>query len=181
VLLEFLDCERLAPNSISSEFSLSANVRTFWPRSRARRGGEPVAQNCRVARLSAFNVAHHSVTAPSCSRFLASVQDAHDNLLDRFHLAGIALRNHQCNGGQGIPIDHGRFVPTIQYAVCIEEIEEYRCGNPLVSINEGMVFDNQVEKRGSLFLNRGVEFPSPENLIDLAYGTPEGIILFTAE
>jgi len=44
-----------------------------------------------------------------------------------------------------------------------------------------MVLHDEIEKRGCLLFDGGVKLLSSEGLIDLPYGTLEGVILFSAE
>ncbi len=82
--------------------------------------------------------------APSCrlrsgeSFFRAPVQNGHDDSLHGLPLHGVAFGNHQGYGSEGVPVDQGGRVRTVQYSVNVQEIPGYGCRDTLVAVNEGM-------------------------------------------
>ncbi len=101
------------------------------------------------------------------------IQHLTDDGNDEAFFAGIAFRNHEGEGGEGAVGNFGLAVVEELVIISVEEDEKEEAGDAFVAIEEGVVFDDEVEEVGGFFGKGGVNIMAVETLENCAEGAVE--------
>ena len=99
--------------------------------------------------------------------FSQAVHAVHDDADHHFLFLRLGFGDHDRQRHQGVVVDQ---LPTVrkERAVLIQEVQEHRRGDALVSVGKAVVLRDEIQQVRRLFLQGGVHLLSAEGLVDIA-------------